>query len=58
MPGVLEAAPTKLVGKDWAKSRERVVLPPATQIQEKENKEPKPLPAELPKIWGAMGRLN
>jgi hypothetical protein len=49
----------KLKGKGRAqKSREIVLLPPPRVVTEREDDEPKPLPGEPPKIWGAAVRLN
>ena len=45
----------KLKGKGRSKKqREMVFLPPLTTAPEP--KEPKPLPGEPPKIWGAAGK--
>jgi len=47
----------KLKGKGRAqKSREIVLLP--SVVQQREDDEPKPMPGEPPKIWGAAVRLN
>jgi hypothetical protein len=49
----------KLKGKGRAhKSREIVLLPPPRVVTKREDDEPKPLPGEPPKIWGAAVRLN
>ena len=49
----------KLKGKGRAqKRREIVLLPPPIVVTEREDDEPKPLPREQPKIWGAAVRLN
>jgi hypothetical protein len=45
----------KLKGKGRAKNRETVFLPPPGAFTEQED-EPKPLPGEPPKIWGAVNR--
>jgi hypothetical protein len=47
----------KLKGKGRMRSREIVLLPPPRVVTERED-EPKPLPGEPPKIWGAAVRLN
>jgi len=48
----------KLKGKGRVrKSREIVLLPPPRVVTERED-EPKPLPGEPPKIWGAADQLN
>ena len=46
----------KLIGKGRTKSRDVVLLPPATLLKGKETEEPEPLPGEPPKIWGAIDR--
>jgi len=47
----------RLKGKDRTKSSETVFLPPRP-IKEREDEEPKPLPGEPPKIWGAGNRSH
>ena len=42
----------KLKGKGRV-SRETVFLPPPRLVKEREDEDPKPLPGEPPKIWGA-----
>jgi hypothetical protein len=52
-----DALAEKLRGKGRVKkSREIVLLPPPRLA--KEDDEPKPMPGEPPKIWGATERLN
>lgn len=46
----------KLKGKGRAKNRESVFLPQPGEFKEQEDDEPKPLPGERPKIWGALDR--
>jgi hypothetical protein len=48
----------KLIGKGRAKSRDLVLLRPAILFQEKQTEEPKPVPGEPPKIWGAIEQPN
>jgi hypothetical protein len=43
----------RLKGKGRRKDRETVFLPPPRPIKEDVEEEPKPLPGESPKIWGA-----
>jgi hypothetical protein len=42
----------RLKGKGRPNNRETVLLPPPRKVKEREEEEPKPLPGELPKIWG------
>ena len=44
----------RLRGKGRAKIRETVFLPPPRVFKEGEEEEPRPLPGEPPKIWGAL----
>jgi ribosome-binding protein aMBF1 (putative translation factor) len=44
----------KLKGKGRTKIRKTVFLPPPQIIRKGEEDEPKPLPGEPPKIWGAV----
>ena len=46
----------RLKGKGRVKHREMVILPPPRTFEEREDDEPKPLPGEPPKIWGAEDR--
>ena len=46
----------KLKGKGRAKNRESVFLAQPGEFKEQEDDEPKPLPGEPPKIWGALDR--
>jgi len=47
-----------LKGKGRTKNRETVFLPPPIPAKEREDEEPKPLPGEPPKIWGAVDRAH
>lgn len=46
----------RLKEKGKSKNRETVFLPPPSQIKEREDEEPKPLPGAPPKIWGEGDR--
>ena len=55
-PECWNAFTQKLKGKGRTKIRETVFLPPPQAAKEAEEEEPKPLPGEPPKIWGAMDK--
>ncbi len=46
----------RLMGKGRTKDRDTVFLPPPGAFIEREDEEPKPIPGEPPKIWGAVDR--